>query len=107
MTPFVNFLSFCPQSYRVIGSSFLIPHPETLCICVDCCHCRYGHGLRTLAPELNLMSFPEITCPFTKPGLSLIFRSGASNVPSTIALQQPAPPPPPEKATSEPAPRML
>src|SRR5438874_5271095 len=70
-------------------------------------HSHYGRGQRTLAPEVILMSFPEMTCPFTNPGLSLIFRRGASKVPSTIALQQPTPPPPPEKATSEPAPMML
>src|SRR5439155_21311709 len=74
---------------------------------VHSCYCGRGHWQRTPAPETMLMSFPEMTCPFTKPGLRLIFRSGASNVPSTIAAQQPAPPPPPENAISAPAPMML
>src|SRR5204863_93166 len=66
-----------------------------------------GHRQRTLDPDTMLMSSPEITWPFTRPGERAIFRSGASKVPSTIALQHPVPPPPPEKATCPPLPMML
>src|SRR5213078_2549072 len=66
-----------------------------------------GHRQRTLDPDTMLMSSPEITCPFTRPGERAIFRVGASKVPSTIALQHPVPPPPPEKATCPPVPMML
>ena len=66
-----------------------------------------GHRQRTLDPDTMLMSSPEITWPFTRPGERAIFRFGASKVPSTIALQHPVPPPPPEKATCSPDPMML
>src|SRR2546425_5906328 len=66
-----------------------------------------GHRQRTLAPDTMLMSSPEMTWPFTRPGERAIFRVGASKVPSTIALQHPVPPPPPEKATCPPVPMML
>src|SRR5947207_11351686 len=64
-------------------------------------------GQRTLEPETMLISKPPINCPFTRPGLSAIFRCGARIVPSTLALQQVTPPPPPLKATSGPVPRIL
>src|SRR5207302_843932 len=48
-----------------------------------------GHRQRTLDPDTMLMSSPEITCPFTRPGERAIFRVGASKVPSTIAWQLP------------------
>ena len=69
-----------------------------------------GYGLdgqRTLEPETMLMSLAEMTAPFTRPGLSLIFRSGARIVPSTTAAQHPTPPPPPEKETSEPVAKLI
>src|SRR5207244_11230845 len=57
-------------------------------------------GQRTLAPDTMLMSFAEMTAPFTRPGLSAILRSGANTVPSTTAAQQFTPPPPPERSES-------